>query len=60
MLIVLIILIIDYIFGKTSDDGSRSFLFGGDYNTYDTAFKFGLLLYIIYVFGMKKKQISKI
>jgi hypothetical protein len=49
MLIVLGVLILDYLLSQRS----RGILLG-DYNTSETALKWGLLLYIIYVFGMKK------
>ncbi len=58
MLIVVVLLLIDFIFARRSVDGSRSFLIS-DHNTSDTALKFGLLLYIIYVFG-RRKETSKI
>jgi len=58
MFIVLILLVIDFIFAQNLISGSRSFLIR-DYNTSDTAIKFGLLLYIMYIFSMKK-EISKI
>jgi hypothetical protein len=58
MFIVVVLLAIDYVFAHMSANGSGSFLIRS-YNTSDTALRFGLLLYIIYVFGMRK-IISKI
>lgn len=51
MLIVLVSLIFDYIYAATVGTHSHSFLIRNS-NTSDTVFKYGLLLYIIYVFGM--------
>ena len=50
MFIVLVLLIADYVFSQRSADGSGIFLIG-NINSYDTGVRFGLLLYIIYVFG---------
>jgi len=54
MFIVLILLVIDFIFAQNPVNRSRSFLIR-NYNTSDTAIKYGLLLYIIYVFSMRKE-----
>ena len=54
MLIVLVLLITDYVFSQRSVDGSGIFLIG-NINSYDTGIRFGLLLYIIYVFGRNRK-----
>ncbi|CAF3679951.1 unnamed protein product [Rotaria sordida] len=51
MFIVLVLLIADYILSRNSTGESRSFLIR-DYNTHDTVIRYGLLLYIIYVFGV--------
>ena len=50
MFIVLVLLIVDYMFARQGGERPRSFLMG-DHNTSDTAIKYGLLLYILYVFG---------
>ncbi|CAF1045817.1 unnamed protein product [Adineta ricciae] len=49
MLIVLVLLIVDYIFSQQTRDRPWSMLLT-DHNTSDTAIKYGLLLYILYVF----------
>lgn len=61
MLIVLVLLIVDYVFSQQTRDRPWSMLLT-DHNTSDTAIKYGLLLYILYVFSRKiisrKKQIE--
>ena len=52
MLIVLVLLIVDYIFSQQTRDRPWSMLLA-DHNTSDTAIKYGLLLYILYVFSKK-------
>ncbi|CAF3388028.1 unnamed protein product [Rotaria socialis] len=49
--IILVLLIVDYIFSLKLTSKSRCFLIR-DYNTSDTAIKYALLLYIIYVFDI--------
>ncbi|CAF1134556.1 unnamed protein product [Adineta ricciae] len=49
MLIVLVLLIVDYIFSQQTRERPWSMLLA-DHNTSDTAIKYGLLLYILYVF----------
>jgi hypothetical protein len=53
MLIVLVLLVADYVLSRRAEGNPRGFLIG-DYNTSETGLRFGLLLYILYVFSMKK------
>jgi len=54
MFIVIVLLAVDFIVAQSSSGGSRSFLIR-NYNTSDTVLKYALLLYIIYVFGIRKE-----
>jgi hypothetical protein len=55
ILIVLVLLTLDYVYSERTPNRPRSLLIR-DYNTSDTALKYGLLLYILYVFGMRRKK----